>query len=158
MNFMVGLVCKVLKKINNWPVPCPHYVEERGNHKMVSFMKSYENQTYALMRIMAGFLFLWHGSEKLLAFPTESMATGYVKWVAGSIELVGGVLIMIGLFTAPVAFLASGLMAAAYWMAHGTNDFLPILNRGELAALYCFVFLYISAKGSGICSVDAAKG
>ena len=125
---------------------------------MVSFMKAYENQTYALMRIMAGFLFLWHGSQKLLGFPSESGATGYVKYVAGSIELVGGVLIMIGLFTAPVAFLASGLMAAAYWMAHGTNDFFPILNRGELAALYCFVFLYISAKGSGIWSVDGARG
>ena len=120
---------------------------------MVSFMKAYEAQTYALMRIMAGFLFLWHGSQKLLGFPGESMAGGYVKWVAGGIELVGGVLIMIGLFTAPVAFLASGLMAAAYWMAHGTNDFFPILNRGELAALYCFVFLYISANGDGIWSV-----
>ena len=124
---------------------------------MVSFMKNYENQTYALMRIVAGFLFLWHGSQKLLGFPGESMAGGYVKWVAGGIELVGGALIMIGLFTAPAAFLASGLMAAAYWMAHGTNDLFPILNRGELAALYCFVFLYISSKGDGIWSV-AGKG
>ena len=120
---------------------------------MVSFMKQYEGQTYALMRIFAGFLFLWHGSEKLLAYPAESMAGGYVKWVAGGIELVGGTLIMIGLFTAPAAFLASGLMAAAYWMAHGTNDFFPILNRGELAVLYCFVFLYISSKGDGMWSV-----
>ena len=120
---------------------------------MVSFMKNYENQTYALMRIIAGFLFLWHGSQKLLGFPSESMAGGYVKWVAGSIELVGGALIMIGLFTSPAAFLASGLMAAAYWMAHGTNDLFPILNRGELAVLYCFVFLYISSKGDGMWSV-----
>lgn len=120
---------------------------------MVSFMKAYENQTYALMRIVSGFLFLFHGSQKLLGFPGESMASGYVKYVAGGIELVGGALIMIGLFTSPAAFLASGLMAAAYWMAHGTNDLLPILNRGELAALYCFVFLYISSKGDGIWSV-----
>lgn len=120
---------------------------------MVSFMKAYENQTYALMRIVSGFLFLFHGSQKLLAFPSESMAMGYVKYVAGGIELVGGALIMIGLFTAPAAFLASGLMAAAYWMAHGTNDLLPIMNRGELAALYCFVFLYISTKGDGMWSV-----
>lgn len=120
---------------------------------MVSFMKAYEGQTYALLRIVTGFLFLWHGSQKLLGFPTESMAGGYVKWVAGGIELVGGALIMIGLFTAPVAFLASGLMAAAYWMAHGTNELLPILNRGELAALYCFVFLYMSTKGDGMWSV-----
>ena len=81
------------------------------------------------------------------------MAGGYVKWVAGGIELVGGALIMIGLFTAPAAFLASGLMGVAYWMAHGTNDLFPILNRGELAAVYCFVFLYISTKGDGIWSV-----
>ena len=124
---------------------------------MMSFMKAYEAQTYALMRIMTGFLFLWHGSQKILGFPTESGATGMVKWVAGSIELVGGALVMIGLFTAPVAFLSSGLMAAAYWMAHGTNEFLPILNRGELAALYCFVFLYMSTKGDGIWSVGGGK-
>ena len=120
---------------------------------MVDFMKAYEKQTYALMRIIAGFLFLFHGSQKLLGFPSESMAGGYVKWVAGGIELVGGALIMIGLFTAPTAFLASGLMAAAYWMAHGTSDLLPILNRGELAVLYCFVFLYISTRGDGMWSV-----
>jgi len=120
---------------------------------MVSFMKQFEGQTYALMRIIAGFLFLWHGSEKLLGYPEASMAGGYVKYVAGGIELVGGALIMIGLFTAPAAFLASGLMAAAYWMAHGTNDFFPILNRGELAVLYCFVFLYISSKGDGMWSI-----
>lgn len=120
---------------------------------MVSFMKNYEGQTYALMRIVSGFLFIWHGSQKLLGFPSESMATGYIKWVAGGIELVGGALIMIGLFTAPAAFLASGLMAAAYWMAHGTNEFWPVLNRGELAIMWCFVFLYVSSKGDGIWSV-----
>jgi putative oxidoreductase len=120
---------------------------------MVDFMKAYEKQTYALMRIVSGFLFLFHGAQKILGFPSESMAGGYVKWVAGGIELVGGALIMIGLFTAPTAFLASGLMAAAYWMAHGTNDLFPILNRGELAALYCFVFLYISTRGDGMWSV-----
>jgi len=125
---------------------------------MVSFMKQYEGQTYALMRIFAGFLFLWHGSHKLLNYPTlEWTAGGYVKWVAGGIELVGGVLIMIGLFTAPAAFLASGLMAAAYWMSHGTNAFFPLLNGGELAVLYCFVFLYISSKGDGMWSVGGKR-
>jgi len=120
---------------------------------MVDFMKKYEEQTYALMRIVTGFLFIWHGTSKYFSFPRVSPAEGYVKIVAGGIELVGGVLIMIGLFTSPVAFLASGLMAAAYWMAHGTNDLFPILNNGELAVLYCFVFLYISSKGDGIWSV-----
>jgi putative oxidoreductase len=120
---------------------------------MVSFLQAYEKQTYALLRIMAGFLFLWHGSSKYFSFPRVSPAEGFVKIIAGGIELVGGILIMIGLFTSPVAFLASGLMAAAYWMSHGTNDLFPILNQGELAALYCFVFLYISSKGDGIWSV-----
>ena len=124
----------------------------------MDFMKSYTDQTYALMRIMSGFLFLWHGSMKILGVPPMEMSPpAYVQYGAGSIELIGGALIMIGLFTAPAAFLASGLMAAAYWMAHGTNDLLPILNRGELAALYCFVFLYISSKGSGIWSVDSMR-
>jgi putative oxidoreductase len=120
---------------------------------MVSFLQAYEKQTYALLRIMAGFLFLWHGSSKYFSFPRVSPAEGFVKVIAGGIELVGGILIMIGLFTSPVAFFASGLMAAAYWMSHGTNDLFPILNQGELAALYCFVFLYISSKGDGIWSV-----
>ena len=84
---------------------------------MVDFMKAYEKQTYALMRIMAGFLFIWHGTNKLFGFPGESPATGYVKWVAGGIEFVGGALIMIGLFTAPAAFLASARLAATARLA-----------------------------------------
>ncbi|MDX1480907.1 MAG: DoxX family protein [Woeseiaceae bacterium] len=125
----------------------------------MKFMQSYSEQTYALMRIVSGFLFLWHGTQKLLGFPPASFdPPWHVTYIAGGIELVGGALIMIGLFTAPLAFLASGLMAAAYWMAHGMNALLPIQNGGELAALYCFVFLYISARGSGIWSVDAARG
>ncbi len=124
----------------------------------MDFMKQYEDQTYALMRIIAGFLFVWHGSMKILNFPPMEMSPpAYVQYGAGGIELIGGVLIMIGLFTAPAAFLASGLMAAAYWMAHSGNDLLPILNRGELAVLYCFVFLYISSKGSGTWSVDSMR-
>ena len=116
-------------------------------------MKAYENQTYALMRIMAGFLFLWHGTSKYFSFPRVSPAEGFVLVVGGGIELIGGVLIMIGLFTSPAAFIASGHMAAAYWIAHGTNGFFPILNQGELAALYCFVFLYISTQGDGVWSI-----
>jgi len=126
----------------------------------MQFMKQYEAQTYALMRIISGFLFLWHGTQKLLGYPPASYdPPWHVTYIAGGIELVGGVLIMIGLFTAPAAFLASGLMAAAYWMAHASFDsnFLPILNRGELAIMWCFVFLYMSAKGSGIWSIDATR-
>lgn len=121
---------------------------------MVSFMKQYENQTYALLRIVSGFAFLSHGSQKLLGFPPMSFdPPSHILYVAGPIELIGGALIMIGLFTAPIAFLASGLMAAAYWMAHfGAEKYLPIMNGGDAAVLYCFIFLYISSKGDGIWS------
>jgi putative oxidoreductase len=121
------------------------------------FMKSFTVQTYALMRIVAGFLFLWHGTQKLFAFPVPPPdIPPFVMYVAGPIELIGGALVMLGLFTRWAAFLCSGLMAAAYWMAHGFNALFPIENGGELAALYCFVFLYISAQGSGAWSVDDA--
>ena len=123
----------------------------------MGFMKGYEPQTYALLRIVAGFLFLWHGASKLLGFPMPPPpeAPAFVVYVAGTIELVGGLLVMIGLQTRLAAFLSSGLMAAAYWMAHGMNAPLPIQNQGELAALYCFVFLYISARGAGMWGVDS---
>jgi putative oxidoreductase len=122
---------------------------------MVSFMKAYEAQTYALLRITTGFLFFFHGTQKLLGWPPSTMEPpAYITYVAGGIELIGGFLIMIGLFTAPLAFLASGLMAAAYWMAHFSAEaWLPIMNRGDAAVMYCFIFLYISAKGTGIWGV-----
>lgn len=122
---------------------------------MVDFMKDYTAQTYALMRIVTGLLFIWHGTGKLFGFPTPPPdAPAFVIYVAGGIELVAGALVMVGLFTRPAAFLSSGLMAAAYWMAHGTKALFPVQNGGELAALYCFVFLYISARGAGIWSMD----
>lgn len=127
---------------------------------MASFMAPFAAQTYALMRIVVGFLFLWHGSMKVLGFPAGMPADAppLIVWVAGPIELVGGVFIMIGLFTRWSAFLSSGTMAAAYWMAHGLKAVLPVENGGELAALYCFVLLFISAHGAGIWSVDGARG
>lgn len=125
---------------------------------MAFILDRYTKETYAVLRIVTGLLFLWHGTQKLFGFPAPSPeAPAFVIYVAGGIELIGGVLVMIGLATSPVAFLCSGLMAVAYWMAHGTNALFPINNHGELAALYCFVFLFISAKGSGIWSVDAAR-
>ncbi|HJT22612.1 MAG TPA: DoxX family protein [Nitrospira sp.] len=126
---------------------------------MPPFMQAYASQTYALMRIVAGFLFLWHGVQKLLGLPMPPPMPlpGFVVSIAGPIELIGGGLVMIGLFAGWAAFLCSGLMAFAYWMGHGTRALLPIQNMGELAALYCFVFLYIAAHGSGIWSVDAAR-
>jgi putative oxidoreductase len=129
---------------------------------MAFLMERFGAETHALARIVTGLLFMCHGGQKLLGWPAPmpegAQAPAFVIWVAGGIELVGGALVAIGLFTRQVAFLCSGLMAAAYWMAHGTKDLFPINNGGELAALYCFVFLFFSAHGSGIWSVDAARG
>lgn len=126
---------------------------------MPPFMKPFTQQTYALMRIVAGLLFLWHGTQKLFSFPTAPPEIpAFVIYIAGPIEFLGGALVMVGLFTGWAAFLCSGLMAAAYWMVHGTQALFPLHNGGELAALYCFLFLYISAYGSGIWSVDATRG
>ena len=127
---------------------------------MANFMRPYESQTYALFRIVVGFLFLCHGMQKLFGFP-GTMPPGippFVIYIGGPIELVGGFLVMIGLFTRWAAFIASGEMAVAYWMAHGPRALLPIVNQGELAVLYCFAFLFIAARGAGIWSVDAARG
>lgn len=126
---------------------------------MTSFMKRFGGESHALLRIMAGLLLFWHGSQKLFGFPQAPPdAPAFVIYVAGSIELVGGILVAIGLFTRQAAFVCSGLMASAYWMAHGTKHLFPLLNGGELAALYCFVFLFIAANGAGMWSADAARG
>jgi len=84
-------------------------------------------------------------------------APAFIIYIAGPIELIGGVFVTIGLLTRWAAFLCSGLMAVAYWLGHGTKELLPLLNGGELAALYCFVFLFIAANGAGIWSVDVAR-
>ena len=114
---------------------------------------------YSLLRIMAGFLFFQHGLPKLFggfgrAAPVELTSQ---LGLAGVIEVFGGAAIMIGLFTSPVAFVAAGEMAVAYFQAHAPRGFWPIANGGELAALYCFVFLYFAAMGSGRWSVDALR-
>jgi putative oxidoreductase len=124
---------------------------------MATFMQRFGGQTYALMRIVSGFLFIWHGTQKLFAFPSVSGAPEWVVYTAGPIELIGGTLIMVGLFTRLAAFIASGMAAVAYGIVHIKQGILPIVNNGELVALYCFVFLYISAHGSGIWSLDGAR-
>jgi putative oxidoreductase len=127
---------------------------------MASFMRPLEPYTYAAMRIVTGFLFFWHGSQKVLGWPPppEGMTPpAFITWVAGPIELVGGLLVMLGVLTRWAAFICSGLMAAAYWMAHGTRALLPVQNQGELAVLYCFVFLFIASRGAGIWSVQKSS-
>ena len=124
---------------------------------MKPFMSNYGPQCYALMRMVAGFLFLWHGVQKLFGYPVPMPGgvPAFVIYGAGPIELIGGTLIMLGLFTHWVAFITSGQMAVAYWMAHGPKALLPIQNNGELAVLFCFVFLFMSTRSSGIWSLDA---
>jgi len=115
----------------------------------------------SVLRFMSGLLLLQHGTAKLLGFPPGAAPPGFklmsLGGAAGAIELVCGVLLVVGLFTRPAAFLASGTMAFAYFMAHGTKSFFPILNKGELAVLYCFVFLFLAAAGGGPWSLDAAR-
>ena len=123
----------------------------------MSFLGKYAETLYALMRIVAGFLFLCHGGQKLFGWFGAEKAGEPLMMVAGVIELVGGLLIMIGLFAGIAAFIASGEMAAAYFMAHAPRGFWPIENHGELPALYCFVFLYIAARGSGALSLDRMR-
>jgi putative oxidoreductase len=120
------------------------------------FLENYQEQAYALLRITAGFMFLLHGTQKFFNFPQQYPygELGFLSIAAGSIELIGGVLIILGLTTRGAAFLCSGTMALAYWLVHGTKSFYPLVNGGELAALYCFIFLFIACKGSGIWSMD----
>ena len=119
----------------------------------MSFMKAYENQAYALLRITTGFMFFCHGAQTFMNMPDERPF--HIQWIAGPVELIGGALVMIGLMTSPAAFVCAGMGAAAYWMGHfSAENYLPIMNRGDAAAMYAFAFLYISAKGTGIWGVS----
>jgi putative oxidoreductase len=111
----------------------------------------------SIVRIMVALLFLEHGTQKLLGFPASSTypAMFTLSWFQGVIELVGGLLLAIGLFSRPVAFILSGDMAVAYFMAHAPQSFFPIINRGDAAILYCFIFFYIFFAGPGPWSADA---
>ena len=121
---------------------------------MQRFLGRYGEIAYTLLRVVAGLMFAVHGAQKLFGFlGGRQMPVGSLFWVGGVIELVGGLLIAIGLFTSWAAFIASGEMAVAYFMVHFKDGFWPILNKGELAVLYCFVFLYIAHRGGGRYSV-----
>ncbi len=118
-------------------------------------IEKYSGHVYAIMRLIVGLMFACHGAQKLLGlFGGKGGAQGLMM-VGGIIELVGGFLIALGLLTRPAAFLSSGMMAVAYFMAHASNGPLPIINKGELAVVYCFVFLYIFFRGGGLWSLDA---
>jgi putative oxidoreductase len=122
---------------------------------MEKWLGKYSNFFYALLRIVAGVLFACHGAQKLFGVLGGQKQEATMMIIAGVIEFVGGILIAVGLFAGYAAFLASGQMAIAYFTRHSPEAFWPIQNRGELAVLYCFVFLYIASVGSGILSIDA---
>ena len=124
-----------------------------------SFYSTWGPKVLSILRIIAGFLIMQHGLQKVFGFPAGSppqptppllSTMGFV----GILELVGGILLIIGLFTRPAAFILSGLLAVAYFMAHAPQGFWPVLNKGELAALYSFVFLYLAVAGGGEWSLD----
>ena len=123
-------------------------------------LSRWEPTLYAILRIITGLLFLSHGTSKLLGFPPSGMpgkiAVGSLPWISGVIELICGFLITVGLLTSIAAFIASGEMAVAYFMVHAKNGFHPLQNKGELAVIYCFLFLYMWVRGSGPFSLDAA--
>lgn len=125
---------------------------------MKRYIGRFTPQLFAILRIIAGVMFALHGTQKLFGFPGGGEPAGVpLMQLAGLIEVVGGGLIAIGLFTSWAAFVASGEMAVAYFKAHASESPWPIINKGELAVLYCFLFLYIAAHGAGIWSVGRGR-
>lgn len=125
---------------------------------MFNRFSAYQPQLLSVLRIVAGLLFLCHGTAKVLGFPAVEGVPPpgmSLAGLSGPLELVFGIMLVLGLFTRPVAFLASGFSAVGYWMIHAPNGPFPILNGGETIALYCFVWLYFVAAGPGPWSVDA---
>jgi putative oxidoreductase len=126
----------------------------------MGFLRPYSGVLLSVLRVMSGLLLLQHGTVKYLNFPIHERMNNAspmtMGGAAGILALVGGILLIIGLFTRPVAFILSGMTAVAYFYAHAPQNFIPLLNGGELAILYCFVFLYLSAAGGGSISVDRA--
>lgn len=125
---------------------------------MIEQLNSYRPHVLSILRVITGLMFLQHGTQKILNFPEApgwEIAVLSLPWIAGILELFGSIFIVLGLFTRPVSFLLSGLMACAYFMAHYPQGFYPITNGGELAILFCFIFLYLVFAGSGRWSLDA---
>ena len=121
----------------------------------MKFLNKYSNYSYAVFRIVTGFLFLCHGTQKLFGFPIGfPYPLSPLTTSAGIIELIAGTLIAVGFYSRYAAFISSGTMAIAYWTVHGLNHPFPIANGGEIAAFYCFAFLYIAAKGPGIWAIN----
>ena len=125
----------------------------------MTFLRPWAPHILSVLRILASLSFFTHGSMKLLAWPAAfPYPLSNLTYTAGVLEIVGGLLLAIGLFSRPVAFVLSGLMAFAYFLGHAGGGFFPILNGGEAAMLFCWLFLFIAAYGPGPISVDALLG
>ncbi len=127
---------------------------------MNDFPTDWKPRLLSVLRIVTGFLFIQHGTQKMFGFPAEQRQPFEffsMYGVAGTLELVGGLLIMLGLFTRPTAFILSGLMAFAYFIGHAPKGFWPLVNGGELAATWSFLFLYLAVAGGGIWSLDQLR-
>lgn len=120
-------------------------------------LQNWAPRVLSILRVVAALLFFEHGSAKLLGFPPSNFSPEVMSlpWIAGVLEIVGGALLVVGLFTRPVAFVLSGLMASAYWIAHAPKSVYPLLNGGDGAILFCFIFLYLVFAGGGAWSLDA---
>lgn len=126
---------------------------------LASTLNPHASKVLSGLRIVSGLMFMQHGTQKIFGFPAEAMGPFDIAsqmGIGGVLELVGGALIVLGLFTRPVAILLSGMMAVAYFQFHAPGGLYPLVNKGELAALYCWVFLYLGFAGPGVWSVDAA--
>ena len=123
-------------------------------------LSQHESKARGLLRIVTSLLFIEHGTQKFFNFPPTDMEMnlGGLMLVAAILETFGGLLMLVGFLTRPVAFVLSGFMAAAYWMAHAPQSFYPVNNMGDAAILYCFVFLFFVFAGAGAWSVDASRG
>lgn len=127
---------------------------------MENLINAWSPRVLSLVRIVSAFLFMQHGAQKLFGFPAPQRAEFELlslSGTAGILELFGGALLLLGLFTRPVAFVLSGLMAFAYFIAHAPQSFWPLLNGGELAIMFCFVFLYLACVGGGSWSLDCMR-
>jgi len=132
-------------------------IPQPAGHSLQQSVAQYSPYILSILRIVAGLLFFEHGTSRLFGFPSPlaTPALFSMYWFAGALELIGGALLALGLFTRPVALIVSGEMAFAYFISHAPHGFFPILNRGDGAILYCFVFFYLAFAGAGPLSVDA---
>ena len=128
----------------------------------MNFLSRFQPPLLSVLRIVTAYLYIWHGTSKVFGFPASmgDISGNPMMIAAAALELIGSALLILGLFTRPVAFILSGQMAVAYFMAHAAqgNPLLPLANGGESAVLFCFIFLYIAAAGAGSLSVDHLRG